>query len=316
MKYYYLNNEGYFKDRIKSGKDIEKINNLKNGLIIAKTKNEGILSKTNNTFSLDNYSYMIIKIKNSIIEKEKKELLFDELIEYLENNNPPYYFINIPKKDVESIIYWIKNKGDNQKVEKYDVEKYIYVEKDGKILKTEVSINKDLLKEAIEQEYYLELDEKQEMKLSDFIGNDKLLKKVKIPLLTEHNKLILPKYNSFNSVFYSLSDLYSEVDKSNRCKLDEKVLNNLLYQKESSEKKETEELITEIIKNLKIDVVKEYDKEEFEKSFHFMEMIRDDEYLFNKLNLLKLKVILTSSQNNKKTFEKIQEIKESKTLKK
>lgn len=316
MKYYYLNNEGYFKDRIKSGKDEEKINNLKNGIIIAKTKNESVLSKTNSTFSLDNYKYMTIKIKNSIIEKEKKELLFDELIEYLKNNNPPYYFFNIPKKDIESIIYCIKNKGDNQTLEKYDIEKYIYVEKDNKILKTEVSIDKDLLKEAIEQEYYLELDEKEEIKLSDFIGNDRLLKKVKMPLLTEHNKLILPKYSTINSLFYSLSDLYSEVDNRNRCKLDEKTLKDLIYKKDNTEKKEIEEVIVNIIKNLNIDVVKEYDKEEFEKSFHFMEMIRDEEYLWNKLNLLKLKVILSSSKSNKKTFEEILAIKEAKILKK
>ena len=108
MKYYYINNNGFMKYGIKSEFDEEKINNIKDGIIIVKVEGKEEFSKKNNTFSLDNTKYHVIKIEKSIFEKEKLEFNFEELINYLKNEELPLYFLNMPKKVVSMIIYGIK----------------------------------------------------------------------------------------------------------------------------------------------------------------------------------------------------------------
>lgn len=189
-------------------------------------------------------------------------------------------------------------------------ENYIYLLEEDKILKLAITIDKEVIKcNMLKLKNYLSVDKFEivdeeamnnfkfpiEM---DFVGKYKLNKKRKT------NNYKIPKEQCFeNDLFYYLNSMYSKVS------LTSTDLSILYIEKDYciSEPKEKLSIvwlsaIEDIVSNLNIEIIDEYEYTKLSESLDYIEKIRNKEGLWSTINLTKIKSILGDAKGNTNIF--------------
>ena len=197
-----------------------------------------------------------------------------------------------------------------QKKSKARYENFVYLLKDDKILKLAITIDKKVIKENIinlmsylSDDKFEIVDEETMNRFNfpicmEFVGKYKLNKKRKT------NNYKIPDEQFFeNDLFYYLNSMYSKVS------LESIDLFNLYVEKDYCISEPNEQLailwlnvIEDIISNLNIEIIDEYEYIKLSESLDYIEKIRNKEGLWSTINLKKIKNILCDAKENANVF--------------
>ncbi len=260
MKYYYTKGNK-LKKILLGGNNESRIDGDSNKIIVVAGKGYNDF----NVFEMNNFDF----------EKEKKELSYGELVNYLINKNKNIYYINMPIGEVVDINNAI-NEGNNRDVYKYEEDKKpIYVLNGDKILKVNVEIDKDIIKESIAKVYEQDLmndsSKFKRLKLADFLSNKELVNLYKLPVIQRNNEFVVPEFGYDNpSLFYVLSGIYNaSVDKID---LSDRNIHSL-YQFSDSKYCD---ILDKVFDNIEVKVIEKYDLNELENNINFYHKVKLD----------------------------------------
>lgn len=186
-------------------------------------------------------------------------------------------------------------------------ENYIYLQIDDKILKLCITVDDKLLKKHMEtlvsnlDEVMFDIVSEEEMKnccfpiKMEYVGKFRLQERRK----TKNYKIPAVDIDEC-SLIYVLNSMY---DNNGLTKED---LYNLCYEKENNKENSCKRNIVEdVIYNLLITVVEEYDYDKLKDSVEYVSYVTNQENLWQKINLKNLKNVLSESQKNIETFRNL-----------
>lgn len=189
-------------------------------------------------------------------------------------------------------------------------ENYIYLLKDNKILKLGITIDKKIIEQNfsrliryIDEKNFIIVDE-EEMENYCFPIDMEYVGKYKLNKRKKTNNYKIPNKSTADcDLIYQLNELYNKHD------LDSSDLyffnNERKYCKEESTEMFASvwvSVIENIVSNLKIEIVEEYDYEKLFSSIDFIENIAHKERILSRINLKHLKIILKEAEMNEETF--------------
>ena len=294
MKYYYIN----YRDLVLGqGKKIQKINDTSDKIIITEIDSD----------------YHVLIYQNGEFEKEKRVLGFYELAAFLAENKLNTYFVGCNKERAQLVVSTSK-RGDYQLPSNIHVlepgPEKIYAVHDGKVLRTEVYVDREVVKDAILEAYQRDVsdpDDKVIRKpLSEFMKNEEAFEVYHLPFVERNGKLVIPRYSYIDindTLFYALSGIYHK--KGDKINLSEQDLWNLYYGLESEDR----DIVDKVVDNIEVKVEHEYSLEEYQKSLEFMETYQRNEGEY-RLGLKNAKRTLEKAQGNEVLFNDMYLIKE------
>jgi len=223
----------------------------------------------------------------------------------------------------------IEHYGDcnDRKIEK----EYIYVLKNNKILKLYITIDEQILKDNFIEIYnalveeafdYFEIIDENELKKLNFPISMPYAGKIKVSKFRKQDSYKIPSDNPDTTLLYLINDIYN-LNPGKIRNLNEEYLYGLHYEYFCNSDRESSssevlintagKVISSIISNLDIKLIESYDYEQFASSLNYIELVRNKERLWSKINLSNLKSILTRAEKNSDVFDALGiEISESK----
>ena len=270
MKYYYILHDGPFRNNLILGKDLERIIRDKNKIIISRI----------------NGSFHVLVCRNGIFEKEKKVLSYFELVNFLKRNTFNAYFINVNGETAYYIHSYVKkDDGYKDNIVMDEKSKPIFTIIGDELLKIDVSINREVIKEKIITIYNNEIVDDsnfQNINLVDFIENSELFEIYHLPFNEKNGKFMIPNYSYSNpSLFYILSGIYSKP--GNKINLSGADLLNLNVARIMDER-----IANDIINSIEFNIEDLYKLEDFSKSIDFIDLyIKQQNDISIKLKLMK-----------------------------
>lgn len=266
----------------------------------------------------DEVIFYVITYNNSVCELERKILGYDELVEYLQSSDKNVYFTNIDKASLSSIIYDVNNRLEHTKVDYPFIEENIYTMNNDEILKINATVDKQVIKNAINdlytREYNKDIKKFKKVKLIDFINDRDLLELYNLPLIDKNECFMIPNYSyTHPELFYILNGLYSKIDDNNKIYLNEDNIKDLYLYGFS----DNGDIVDRIIKEINIDVVNNYNIDEFSNALNYIERVKKNESDYT-INLNNIKTILLKAKDNERIIKelKILENQNNKELKK
>lgn len=245
--------------------------------------------------------FHVMTFEESYCNDEKYVLDRSELVNYLKNNKKNVYFFNCNKYIPYSIL---KDVNLDKEQVLYDlpmIPDSIYTVKEDEILKINVTVDKNIIKDAIRDVYIREYNRGSNFKrveLKDFIKDESLLKLYNLPLLDKGNSFLIPEYSYVHpSLFYVLNGIYSK-KMDDKISLDEQNIKDLYLEYFS----EDSDIVDKIIKNIEVNVNKKYDINELSKSIDYIEDIKKQEN-DTTIELNKVKIILKKAKQNEKIIK-------------
>lgn len=206
-------------------------------------------------------------------------------------------------------------------IEKEIEKEYIYVLKNNKILKLHITIDEQILIDNFINIYNVlvenlfcsfEIVGKKELEKLNFPISMPCVGKLKFNKFRKQDAYKIPGDDSNTTLFYLINDIYNNNLGKNK-NIKEEHLYGLNYEFfcYSEEDSMSFTLLTDainkalssIISNLNIELIESYDYEQFVSSLNYIELVRNKERLWSKINLSKLKSILTSAEKNSEVFD-------------
>lgn len=281
MKYYYISHEGPFRNNLVMGKDLDRVNRDKNKIIITRI----------------NGSFHVLICKNGVYEQEKQVLSYFELVNFLKKIAFNAYFLNISGETAYFINSYVKKDDEvNRKEVVPEKVEPFYAINDGKMLKLEAYIKRDVIRDSINMIYEREIQDEekcQELSLMDFIQNEELFELYHLPFREKGGHFLVPNYSYARpKPFYILSGIY---DKSGDViSLSSSDLMNI-YMIGNVEKK----IVSDIINNIEVKVIKEYGLDSVNSVVEFLDAYHNNEDEHNISERLKrLREHLTEAKDN------------------
>lgn len=260
MKYYYSNGSN-FKKLLFSSKDESRIDNDLNKIIVIAGRNY--------------CDYNVLEMDRGSFEKEKKELSYGALINYLIGKDKNTYYLNMPFNEAANINHCV-NEGITKEVFKHEQDiNPIYVLNGEEILKVNVKIDKNIIKEAIlstyEEDLYDSSNKYKRLSLADFASNKELINLYKLPIIQRDNSFVVPKYSyATPSLFYILNDIYN--DSLDKIELSDKNIFNLYQFSDSKYSK----ILDKVFDNMEVEVLGKYDAKDLKNNIDFYHKIKFD----------------------------------------
>ena len=258
MKYYYISHDGPFRNNLVIGKDLDRINRDKNKIIITRI----------------NGNFHVLTCKNGIFEKEKKVLSYFELVHFLKSISFNVYFVNVSSETAYFINSYVRKDDEVNRKETIEEKKEpFYAIIDGKMLKLETYINREIIKDSITNIYEKETkdeDKCQEISLIDFVENGELFELYHLPYKEKNGQFLIPNYSYAKpKPFYILSGIYGK--SGDMISLSSSDLLNI-YLISNIEK----QIVNDIISNIDVKIVKEYDLSSVSNVLDFLESYNSD----------------------------------------
>ena len=292
MKYYYIN----YKDlMLGTGRKLAKINDASDKIIINEIDSD----------------YHVLIYQNGQFEQEKKVLGFYELAKFLSENKLDTYFVGCSKERAKFVLDAAK-RGEFQSTGKTleNGPEKIYAVHNGKVLRTEVYVDRETIKEAILEAYQRDIidpdDKVMRKPLSELMKNEEVFEVYHLPFIERNGKLVVPRYSYIDindTLFYALSGIYHK--KGDKINLSEQELYNLYYGLDSKDR----DIVDKVVDNLEVKVDHEYSLEDFQRSVEFMETYQRNEGEY-RLGLKNVKRTLQNAQDNEELFNNLYLIKE------
>ncbi len=296
MNYYYVPKEGIYKNKLIGSKDINKIEDDPNKIVVV---------------GVDNDFHVLIE-QNGEYDKEKKVFDYYGLVNFLIENKLNTYFFNVNDERLKNIVRDVKTKKQYESPKDYKKDEYIFAVHGDKVLKMSVKVRADVIKEAIIDAYKLEISEPRNCSdrvcLTDFVKTN-LFRKYNLPFVQEDGKFVVPHvYSSFSSLFCELNDIYSRKDSNGYIELTNQDLylindeypevEEYSYASDYAEAYDEFKIKEKIVDNLEAEVKTEYDYKEFENALSFMETYQRNEWAYDILKLKKIKNVLQAAKDN------------------
>ncbi len=292
MKYYYIN----YKDlMLGTGRRLAKLNDASDKIII-------------NEIGSD---YHVLIYQNGAFEQEKKVLGFYELAEFLSENKLNTYFVGCSKERAQLVVSASK-RGNFQTTGKIleDGPEKIFAVHDGKVLRTEVYVDREAVKEAILEAYQRDVmdpdDKVMRKPLTEFLKNEEAFEVYHLPFIERNGKLVIPRYSYIDindTLFYALSGIYHK--KGDKINLTNQELWNLYYGLDSKDR----DIVEKVLDNVEVKIDHEYSLEDYQKSLEFMETYQRNEGEY-RMGLKNAKRTLETAQDNEVLFNDMYLIKE------
>lgn len=245
--------------------------------------------------------FHVMTFEESYCNDEKYVLDRSELVNYLKNNKKNVYFFNCNKYIPYSILKDVNLDKEQVLYDLSMIPDSIYTVKEDEILKINVTVDKNIIKDAIRDVYIREYNRGSNFKrveLKDFIKDESLLKLYNLPLLDKGNSFLIPEYSYVHpSLFYVLNGIYSK-KMDDKISLDEQNIKDLYLEYFS----EDSDIVDKIIKNIEVNVNKKYDINELSKSIDYIEDIKKQEN-DTTIELNKVKIILKKAKQNEKIIK-------------
>lgn len=195
-------------------------------------------------------------------------------------------------------------------------DKYIYLLKEDKILKLVVRVDLQIIKrnfirllKNLDEKSFITVDKKnfEQNKFPDDMFDLFYVGKYRLNKLRKTENYKIPNFNYIDyDLIYILNSIYNKP--SLECDDLWGLNNEREYHSEFLDKKFSKVsmcVIEDIVSNLNINIVEEYDYNKLLESLEYVEHVRNKEKLFNTVNLKNLKNILYDAQGNKDVFEEL-----------
>ncbi len=280
MKYYYILQNGAFKNRVILGKDIKRIICDANKILVTRI----------------NDKFHALVCCNGVYENEKRVLTYLELINLLNVVPCNIYFINISGEMVNYINSYIKKGDYKYRDYNYSHHEPIFTVKDGSLLKLDVSVSRDVVKKTIDDVYLEEIsndDNVRFLSIEELMNNKELLELYKYPINEKNGKFVLPDYSYSNpNLYYILSGIY--IKDGDNINLTKKDLYNLYLANIIRDGS-----VNEIVNNINVDIIKKYNLKELSKSIESIESYKSGENDVQ-IKLVSLKNRIQEARDNTK----------------
>lgn len=218
----------------------------------------------------------------------------------------------LPIMDIEGCRDYIKKEIEKE---------YIYVLENNKILKLYITIDEQILIDNFINIYNVlvensfctfEIVGKKGLEKLNFPISMSSVGKLKFNKFRKQDAYKIPGDDSNTTLFYLINDIYNNnLGKTKNIKEEHLYGLNYEFFCNSEEDSMSFTLLTDainktlssIISNLNIELIESYDYEQFVSSLNYIELVRNKERLWSKINLSKLKSILTSADKNSVVFK-------------